>query len=104
MSWVERDVSEAGYDPKSVNAMFATIMERHRRMDIDREADKEATAVFRAELRGDLTQIREQVTALEGFKQSVMVRVSTLTAVIGGIGGFISWAVSVGLHNVILGK
>lgn len=111
MSWDERNRSEAGFDPNSVNAMFATIMERHRRYDIDREADKEATAVFRAELRAELGTIKEQVlktngrvTALERFQQSVMVRVSTLTAVIGGVGGFISWAVSVGLHNTILGK
>ena len=111
MSWDKLNRQDSSFDPNSVNAMFATIMERHRRMDIDREADKEATAVFRAELRGELTQIKEQVlktngrvTALERFQQSVMIRVATLTAAIGGVGGFISWAVSVGLHNVILGK
>jgi hypothetical protein len=91
--------------------MFATIMERHRRYDIDREADKEATAVFRAELKAELGAIKEQVlktngrvTALDRFQQLVMVRVATLTAAIGGVGGFISWAVSVGLHHTILGK
>jgi hypothetical protein len=111
MSWDYRNKNEASFDPNSVNAMFATIMERHRRYDIDREADKEATAVFRAELRAELGTIKEQVlktngrvTALERFQQSVMVRVATLTAAIGGVGGFISWAVSVGLHHVVLGK
>lgn len=111
MSHEERGRFETAFDPNSVNAMFATLMERHRRYDLDREADKEATAVFRAELRGELQTIKEQVlktngrvTALERFQQSVMVRVSTLTAVIGGVGGFISWAVSVGLHHVILGR
>jgi hypothetical protein len=108
MSWDDRNRQESTFDPNSVNAMFATIMERHRRMDIDREADKEATAVFRAELKAEFAMFREQfsdrLTLLERFKQSVMVRVSTLTAVIGGVGGFISWAVSVGLHNTILGK
>lgn len=111
MSWDGRNRGEAGFDPNSVNAMFATIMERHRRYDIDREADKEDTAVFRAELRDELKTIKEQVlktngrvTALERFQQSVMIRVATLTAAIGGVGGFISWAVSVGLHNTILGK
>ena len=110
MSWDDRNRGEAGFDPNSVNAMFATIMERHRRYDIDREADKEDTAVFRAELRDELKTIKEQVlktngrvTALERFQQSVMVRVATLTASIGGIGGLISWAVSIGLHKVILG-
>lgn len=111
MNFDDRGRSESSFDPNSVNAMFATIMERHRRYDIDREADKEATAVFRAELRGELQTIKEQVlkmngrvTALERFQQSVMVRVATLTAAIGGVGGFISWAVSVGLHHVVLGK
>jgi hypothetical protein len=110
-NWDDRNRQESAFDPNSVNAMFATLMERHRRYDLDMEADKEATAVFRAELRGELQTIKEQVlktngrvTALERFQQSVMVRVATLTAVIGSIGGFISWAVSIGLHHVILGK
>jgi hypothetical protein len=82
--------------------MFATLLERMK-------SDKEERATFRLEIKTELGAIKEQVmktngrvSKLERFKESMMVRVATLTAVIGGIGGIISWAVSLGLHRLFI--
>lgn len=96
-------MSTQEFNPHSVNAMFATLIERMNQ-------DKEDRATFRLEIKEELGAIKEQttrtngrVTKLEQFKQSVTVRVATVTAVVGGIGGVISWAVSLGLHRVFVG-
>lgn len=97
------------FDPNSTDAMFATIL-------AEMKADREDRAEFRAEVKERfdagkvrMDQIHDQavktngrVTKLEAFKQSIIVRVATITAVIGAVGGFISWAVSVGLHKLLL--
>jgi hypothetical protein len=83
--------------------MFATLLERMK-------ADKEERATFRLEIKEELSLIKDQttktngrVTKLERFKESVVVRVATVTAIVGGIGGIISWAVSLGLHRLFIG-
>lgn len=99
----------SSYDPNSVNAMFATLLERMKQAERDRLDDRSERATFRLEIKNELGAIKEQVTKtngrvtkLEQFKQSVTVRVATITAVVGGIGGIISWAVSLGLHRLFI--
>jgi hypothetical protein len=100
-NWDNRNENQV-FDPNSVNAMFATLLERMNHAEKDR-------TTFRLEIKSELGAIKEQVmktngrvTKLEQFKQSVTVRVATITAVVGGIGGVISWAVSLGLHRMFI--
>jgi hypothetical protein len=100
-NWDDRNENQV-FDPHSVNAMFATLLERMNQSEKDR-------TTFRLEIKSELGAIKEQVlktngrvTRLEEFKQSVTVRVATITAVVGGIGGIISWSVSLGLHRLFI--
>lgn len=90
------------YEPTSINATLATMLERMNQAEINR-------TTFRLEIKEELTAIKEQVmktngrvTRLEQFKQSMVVRVATITAIVGGIGGVITWAVSLGLHRLFV--
>jgi hypothetical protein len=98
------------FNPHSIPVMLATLIEKMEQSKRDRETDKEERATFRLEIKEELSAIKEQttktngrVTKLERLWESVVVRVATVTAIVGGIGGIISWAVSLGLHRLFLG-